>query len=145
MAGDRRLQRGAMVLIGALTAGTGLYFALWQRGGIRTGWGLVYSGSRVPAEAQGLSEEERRSQTEARARVILKSVLEFESRHGRLPASLSDLKAELTLIPVPLTSTLPFRYVAQNSWEFTIEWEAFPNAMYEKYWLDRSGSLHLDM
>lgn len=141
---SRSVERAAPLLVAVLIVGAGLYFALWHRGGVRTLWG-TRSGSGVPAEAGRLSEQERRSQTETRAREILAAVLAFESKHGRLPKTLLELTPDLPAIPAPLTSTSPFRYFAGNAGEFVIEWEAFPNADYEKYWLDRGGSLHADL
>lgn len=105
----------------------------------------TFSGTSVPAEAVRLSEDQRWQQTRARAETIRAAVLAFESRTGRLPASLQQLGAELPVTPAPLTSTMPFRYeIAPNGLDFTIKWEMFPNAMYEASWIDRAGELHSD-
>ncbi|MFM9995489.1 MAG: hypothetical protein ACKVU4_06760 [Phycisphaerales bacterium] len=131
-----------LVAVAALT-GSGLYFALWHRGGFRTGWGM-YSGSRLPAEAAGLAPEARMAQSIDRANVIRAAVLQHETRHGRLPTSLDQLGDLLPTAPSPLTSTQPFRYSVDSEGNFRIHWEAWPNAMYECHWIERDGALRSD-
>ncbi len=106
-----------------------------------------FSGTRVPSEAASMSVGARHEGTEARAREILTAVRAFQSQHGRLPAALTDLvPAFLPSIPAPLVSTMPFEYRAEpDGTGFIVKWEAMPNSMYERYWIDQDGVLEVDM
>lgn len=106
-----------------------------------------FSGTRVPEQAKALSREERREQTMTRARTILSAIHAHREKHGRLPSALDELVPEfLASVPAPLTSTMPFRYATKDAGKkFEVSWEMYPNAMYQREWLDQDGASHVDM
>ena len=105
------------------------------------------SGTRLPEQAKTLSREERREQTMARAKPILNAIHAHREKHGRLPNALDELvPGFLASVPVPLTSTMPFRYATKDAGrKFEVSWELYPNAMYQREWLDQDGASPVDM
>ena len=118
----------------------------WPAGGLRTGFG-VWSGTRAPSEARGLTDKQCEEETRARAERIRQAGLLFLADTGRPPTSVSSLVPKyLPEEPRSLISTKPF-WIRRNgnARGFNVHWEAWPDAMYETYWIDEKGEEHADM
>jgi hypothetical protein len=111
---------------------------------MRAGFGF-FSGSWTPIEGKGMTAEERQNATATRAEEVRVAVLAYSAEHGSLPPTLDALvPRHLRALPAPLTSTKPF-VLRSSKTGFTIRWEAWPNAMYECYWIDEKGEMAADL
>jgi hypothetical protein len=137
----RRLGVAAVVLACAYVVGFH-----WPAGGLRTAFGF-YSGSRVPAEARAMTQQQREDETLARAERIRLAALAFLADTGAAPTSVVSLVPKyLPEVPRPLVSTKPFWFGRHaKAGGFNVHWEAWPNANYETYWLDERGERFADM
>jgi hypothetical protein len=139
--------RARTALIAAAIAVAAYVFVFhFPRGGLRTGFG-TYSGTYVPSEARGLTNEQRQEETRARAEQIRVAALAFMADTGSAPTTVSSLVPKyLAEVPRPLVSTKPFWITrGSNPRGFNVHWEAWPNAWYETYWIDEKGEKHADM
>ncbi|HYD00698.1 MAG TPA: hypothetical protein VEB22_05675 [Phycisphaerales bacterium] len=118
---------------------------VWPGGGVRRQFGRL-SGTRLPAAAKGMTDEQITAETATRAERIRLAVLPYQRERGSLPDSLDALvPGHLSSVPEPLTSTMPFKLLRPSSGGFAIKWEAWPNAAYECYWIDQDGTMAADM
>ncbi|MBC7771791.1 MAG: hypothetical protein H7210_04805 [Pyrinomonadaceae bacterium] len=140
MSSARRHSRRRIAIVAVLvTVGAGVYMAFPGLG--------FFSGTRLPREARPLTPQRQREDSEIRARSILAAIRAYKNRHGKLPVALASLVPQfLPEIPSPLTSTMPFQYVVNpDGQSFIVKWEAYPNSMYQRFWIDQDGKNYADL